>query len=316
MPAKTVYILGSGFSASFGLPTLKNLFQEMMLHDERPGEMDKEQILNALLFLYPHFDETHPCYPPFEEFLSLVEVSMDFEGTLFENGHWKLKKKSSLRLLTDLLNKLSAPAEKSELLKTFVTSLKDGDVVITFNWDCLIERMCFLLNRRINFLERDSSAVSLFKLHGSLNWGRAPKELGLTKPATARWLLDDRIFVVNEYKYLDSWDQLDEGPFIVPPTTAKKPLDDELLNRVWYEAFCSLVNAEKIIVVGYSLPPEDLHARALLISGVAHTSRGKQITVVDPNASVGGRYFEMVSPALRFIQGKFGLAVFNKAIAS
>lgn len=311
MSARTVYILGSGFSASLGLPTLKNLFQEMMLHDERPGEIDKEQILDALLFLYPHFDKIHPCYPPFEEFLSLVEVSMDFEGAVFDEGHWKMKKKSALRLLTDLLNKLSVPAEKSDLLKTFVSSLKNGDVVITFNWDCLVERMCFLSKRKVNFLERDSSAVSVFKLHGSLNWGRVPKELGLTKPATAKWLLDDRVFVINEYNYLDCWDQLDEGPLIIPPTPVKKPLDNDLLNRVWYEAFNSLVDAQKIIVVGYSLPQEDLHARALLISG-ANIDRKKPITVIDPNASIGGRYFTTVSPMVRFIQSEFGITALNK----
>jgi hypothetical protein len=50
-----VFVLGSGFSASMKLPTLLNLFHTLMDHPEREGEEDKEQILNALEVLYPHF---------------------------------------------------------------------------------------------------------------------------------------------------------------------------------------------------------------------------------------------------------------------
>lgn len=97
------FVLGSGFSASMGLPTLRNLFDGLMSDTERPGRSDKRQVLNALEFLYPHLtpNTSHRAYPPFEEFLSLVYGAQGF--TFFGEGIWEANRRSALRLLTDHL---------------------------------------------------------------------------------------------------------------------------------------------------------------------------------------------------------------------
>ncbi len=93
---RNVWVLGSGFSASCGLPTLKDLFREMVKY-ERPVERNVAIIREALELLYPHLKskDHYDWYPPLEEFLSLVEVSKQFEddiengGTgLFNRGGW------------------------------------------------------------------------------------------------------------------------------------------------------------------------------------------------------------------------------------
>lgn len=73
--AGLAFVLGSGFSAAFSLPTLRGLFAEIMQGDG--PDNDKPVVLGALEHLYPHFRIGSAAFPPFEEFLSLVETAQD-----------------------------------------------------------------------------------------------------------------------------------------------------------------------------------------------------------------------------------------------
>lgn len=159
-----VFVLGSGFSAALGLPTLRELFHAIMEHDG--NDDDKKWVLIMLEHLYPHFQRSHtpPAYPPFEEFLSLVMAAEDLPQYSSQH-HWPRDvRKSALRVLTDSLGSKSAAAETEELLHKFVGRLQDGDVVVTFNWDTLMERELLRTRRRVEFKGRDSAAITVLKL--------------------------------------------------------------------------------------------------------------------------------------------------------
>jgi hypothetical protein len=113
-----------------GLPTLLNLFLEVMEHPQRSGESDKENVLNSREILYHRFhqNESPPSYPPFEEFLSLIFSATDLP--LFDPGYWDWKRRSALRLLTDGLAEKSKEAEGSSLLTHFVRNFTDEDIII------------------------------------------------------------------------------------------------------------------------------------------------------------------------------------------
>src|SRR5262245_12993358 len=72
-----LFILGSGFSASFGLPTLQMLFPALMT--PAADAEDVMRVISALRRLYPHFtsDTSASSYPAFEEFLGLVMAAED-----------------------------------------------------------------------------------------------------------------------------------------------------------------------------------------------------------------------------------------------
>lgn len=120
------------------------------------------------------------------------------------------------------------------------------------------------------------------------------------------------MFHRKNHSYVDNWDQLDEPPYIIPPIINKNPPAEELFRKIWYEAFNSLCEAEKIYLIGYSMPPDDLQARTLLRSGIL--ASGKNYKVIDPDPNVGTRYFKSVSSDLDFIQGQFNKKTLNKML--
>ena len=263
---RRVFIIGSGFSASLGLPTLSGLFDKMMRFPERKGESDKKNVWTALQFLYPHFDSrvSPPSYPPFEEFLSLVISAVDFP--FFMEGICESWRKSALRLLTDFMAERAQESEGSELLDKFVKNLNLGDVIITFNWDNLIERELYKQKKPVNFHSKDDQAVAVLKLHGSINWTEIPEGLVLKYPESVI-NLSDRIVHTLDHTYYDLWDSLDTPPLIVPPGLSKRVIVNPFFKNIWDQAFQSIIDSDSLSIIGYSIPKDDVQARSLLTIG-------------------------------------------------
>jgi len=304
-----VFVIGSGFSASMGLPTLTSLFEKVMSFTERPGETDKRNINTALDFLYPHFDMrvSPPSYPPFEEFLSLVIAAEDFPS--FWKGTWQSWRNSALRLLTDFMANKSKEAENSSLLHKFVGNLKNGDVIITFNWDTLIERSLLAQSKKINFNARDEEAISVLKLHGSLNWVDIPEGMALKHPESVR-TLGDKVVYTPDYKYYDIWDVLDSPPLIVPPGLSKRVMSNHIFKDIWNEAFQSLSSADSVTFIGYSIPRDDIQARSLLTLGWYSRTHDRtkdpiKYMLIDPNPEICGHYASIISTDFNYYQTYF-----------
>jgi hypothetical protein len=276
-----------------GLPTLRDLFRALMQEDAREGENDKQVVLGALEHLYPHCErEGDPAYPPFEEFLSLAYAAEDLPR--YKDGLWARRQKCALRLLTDGLSSIATRkrAEQKPLLRAFARGLEPGDVVVTFNWDTLVERSLVAAGKPISLAGHDPSRISILKLHGSLSWvkwepGVKPKEPGHLLR------LSPGIGTTKDYAYADVWDALDTPPLIVPPIAAKRPVRGEFFTRLWSDAYGAVKTAEKVVVIGYSMPNDDLQARGLI--GRALRARRRRYVVVDPDVTVPGRFFTQIS---------------------
>ncbi len=152
---QTVYILGSGFSAAGNskLPTLSSLFQEIIKFGKSQSTEERhhlKQLIKTLEVLYPnvHVDRNYNDYPSFEEFLSLCYTARSFEtkGGFYNSGTWEKSYLSALFLLTHCINSLQETSTSKgfpDPLTRFCERLKPGDVVITFNWDTMLEQ-CLL----------------------------------------------------------------------------------------------------------------------------------------------------------------------------
>ena len=342
-----VFVLGSGFSKSCGLPTLAELFGQM-LTTQGADPKDVEVVKVALEFLYPHLKARsgHDGYPPFEEFLSLVTASKDFEDRdgdrngLHQKGEWDKRERSALRLLRHcLITKMQqVRGRKARDLRRFVELIEPGDTIMTFNWDTLIEQYLHDVETRGSAPSSNprqlGRPIHILKLHGSLSW------MWLNNPPLDQSPLDERRYLQGRFK--DYWDEIDSRDepnetlwslkknhltnlaacldaldqhfpdlnprmCIEPPTWYKTPLHTLGQFHSWISAARPLDEAENtIVVIGYSLPSTDLHARALLRAVVGQPlSNGGMIRLIDPNPEVAGRFFTMVTKHLDYHRTHF-----------
>jgi NAD-dependent SIR2 family protein deacetylase len=134
----------------------------------------------------------------------------------------------------------------------------------------------------------------LLKLHGSLNWLYCPNchrlDIGLSEEGPSslntRKVLDDLYQEVNLHdKYScqgancpDCGSQV--RPVLITPTH-KKDYRNPHIAQVWYQAERALRESDRVFIIGYSLPDDDVEVIYLLKRGLAHLAASpKKITVV------------------------------------
>ncbi|MDQ6850300.1 MAG: SIR2 family protein [Actinomycetota bacterium] len=183
-------------------------------------------------------------------------------------------------------------------------------IVITLNYDCLIERtykeavrvtagqpgdnyvhqgqlyvipLPALVTLGSGMLGIDrTQAFRLVKLHGSLSWWYSGSSTFFGET-----IYDGGIAAKPDATH-------GKVPFVVPPTAGKNSfLANELVHQQWHYAFTSLGEAPRVTVIGYSLPETDELMRYLL----ALTSEGSSMTVVDPSPAVHQRYAALLPEA-------------------
>jgi hypothetical protein len=96
---------------------------------------------------------------------------------------------------------------------------------------------------------------------------------------------------------------------IVPPL-GRKPVADDPFRTVWAEARIRTRAAERLIVVGYSLPPADYLVRALLRADLTPDLR--ELVVVDPSDEVLPRFLQLLQRAPRNVVRMESFAELNE----
>jgi hypothetical protein len=106
-----------------------------------------DQIHKLLQYLYPNFDTRMRNYPNIEDFLNLLEMAKKFNSEEFiKSTSWsKLRleevKRLTLKAVTDYIWEKMGDSGKQRVVYEFVRqNLREGDTVITFNWDLTFER--------------------------------------------------------------------------------------------------------------------------------------------------------------------------------
>jgi hypothetical protein len=191
-----------------------------------------------------------------------------------------------------LARSITASCAHHELLASF---LESGDAVISFNYDCLMdEALKSDGGKRWNphtgyGFQAASGAkawkqwvggpdvvrpIRLLKLHGSLNWDRRGDDVHLLdKP----------------------YDRDSAAGAIVPPL-GRKPVSLEPYASAWRAARKAVRRAERLIVIGYSLPPADHLVRALFRADIDN-ERLEEMIVVDPDPQVADRFLRLLTRA-------------------
>lgn len=171
------------------------------------------------------------------------------------------------------------------------------NTVITFNYDTVLEDS--LTNWKVpvwygfeegSVIYDDSSnysrvktedALSVLKLHGSVNWAQPAGE-------------DDMLRVYGSYDYIVGTNR---QSVLVPPTWRKT--FGGALSGVWNNAVKALTEATRVILVGFSIPPTDIHFRFLMAAGLQDNISLRNIYCYNPEPTVENNLFTILKPELR-----------------
>lgn len=211
------------------------------------------------------------------------------------------------------LSEGAAKISASKVHEEVLGHVRDGDTLITFNYDTVIEES--FLNNEIVWDPGDGygvdasgrtkgwakswrarrevsgsvqSTVKLLKLHGSLNW---------TLYQTNKVRLKPMPYVVRSRRGAPVTDKCS----ILPPGWHKR-IDRNPYRQLWREARLRLESCSSLAIIGYSLPDADLLAKALFAEVSRLRAARKQflehLYVADPSDAVKDRLVTLFVPAL------------------
>lgn len=141
---------------------------------------------------------------------------------------------------------------------------------ITFNYDTLVEDSLAALGVSYSLgfdgvrRETEVSSVRVLKLHGSVNWVVAKGSR-------------TKITVMDSYRSV-----INEGltPQIIPPTWKKD--SKGAFDAIWSESLSALADATRVVIIGFSIPPTDLHFKYLLAAGLRENYSLREIVFINP----------------------------------
>ena len=289
---ETMIILGAGASAADGAPIQSQLFREYFKTFRSPSlsgamhEWDQE-----LAYFFRKFfgiDIKHDNldaveFPTFEEILGILEIA-ESQGESFRDllgFHLIHNGTSQLRHIHDVLvfsiaevlhKKLKqSHAIHDQLANALLRNDELGRTAfVSFNYDILIDNALAAIcgaewvNYGVKFVNQgfreNGSAVSLFKLHGSLNWLFCPtcRDLQITigEKGVMRLKWEPENAVCERCR-------TPRSPIVIPPTFFKV-LSNLHLRQIWDTAERACLQARQFVFCGYSFPDADVHVRYLL----------------------------------------------------
>jgi hypothetical protein len=282
----TVWVLGAGFSRSLGGPLLDDFFSPGLQPTiDIAAQQLKVRDAEALVTLQSIYSGNQLLKrgekPPFrpwsdpEQFISLLE---DAENSPNSNaarllaqcgvaadthGRYARAARAYITLATDhFVPREFADISGRESWQPYVRWAsrvrQAGDVVVTFNYDRVVE----LASRQEieslppNFDHRSAEKPWLLKLHGSVDWYITPA--GNIAPAHP----DRGIDVLNA----------GSDPAIGVPGHAKYERARKDFSSLWTQACAELKLARRVVFIGFRFPQGDGSARDKLLGAIAQNT--------------------------------------------
>lgn len=268
---EAVVVLGAGATrgASFesASPVLKPPLDADFFLQLRASDLGHDDAAQRLLgFLEEEFGEIELSM---EAFYSQVHLHDQFVGD-FPKGkgrrrRYEWARRYFLRVIPPLFG-LTLGGERCTWHDRLVSALRPGDTIVTFNYDCLVDRSLRTIAKRNWDPEtgygidarghldawRDHSGtgrfpvkqVQLLKLHGSMNWG-------IDTQGRLQLLVDP-------------YAPRPEDDLCIVPPLWQKSFDDPPFHDVWMAAREQLTSTKALLIIGYSMPLTDVYTQAML----------------------------------------------------
>lgn len=187
-----IYILGAGFSKPAGLPLGNELFRKI-IKESKKNDLYKNILKKDIRRYLYYFNKVNNKTIiendiNFEEFISYLDI--EHYLALKGKDTWSNEGNRSQIVIRNLIAKVihdfqvKMNNKKYELYLKFVDKLDLSDIIITFNYDTILETALKRINKPFRYFLNRLSSVSnssgiidntneeivLLKMHGSINW--------------------------------------------------------------------------------------------------------------------------------------------------
>jgi hypothetical protein len=233
-----------------------------------------------------------------EKLWTCVDYYAKFEAILPERAPWNAEgsrdiKRALLRIYGQRCDERAEhlSLEKDFRLRKVLQEVRSGDVLISFNYDTLVERLALRMghNPRSFHYELRSDVVNLAKPHGSTSW---------CLDLNARTVTSSH---PDGSPLLESLAETEVARSREPLVLGAVPIKSELLREIqrfyglddifsivarqWQAVVEAIAKTERLVVVGYSFPKEDQYGRFLLKEAVRHRSTGVAVEYYEQGSS-------------------------------
>ncbi len=298
-----VFVLGAGFSAAAGVPLTVALLSEalQLFAAECPGIYARVEgyAKEAMGAASDALDIANLGFSELCTFLEFIELREYGGGERWsENGS---REKLALRyyLAKTLVGRTPRPADVPELYRAFAAQLHPRDMVISFNWDGLLEAALEAVGMKYVYDRSDDSAVTISKLHGSVNWRLGEPNVWGEPQRTLPWVqLDFRsgmmtrhLFAARPLLDLAVWRHYqplgEVDPYLVLPGYGKA-FDVRGNAPLWYKPEFIFAFTHDVYIIGLSLAHDDFFVRSFFLSNLSY---------IDSYSGVPGRRIIIINPA-------------------
>ena len=320
---RLVVFLGAGASKSDGAPLQKELFRAYMESMDESREIQtrydeknpfyKNVKMDLFTFFDGYFGIDLGCskpmlFPSFEEALGILEV----EGSYAGSGKVRKYKDAivaSMALAIESQLEHKRNEDNYQIIDSYHKQLvenlcdRSGRQVdfLSTNYDLLADNALFSQRRIINYgFSRQGHGIRLLKLHGSMNWLYCT-QCGCIQVKEAADISANNLLDFNAHKCEKCGSQ--QTSVIIPPTYFKNFVQyGDNIRRVWENAYEALVNADHIVICGYSFPHADIHIKTLLKKSEQGRMRPEPLKVSVFNGYAGKSIEEMEKEESRYLR--------------
>lgn len=320
-----VFILGAGFSASAGVPLTPELFRTAMdtFRANLPGVFSRIDSYARVCYQIAENEEPDYASVGLAElctFLAYIELRECGGGERWADEGCREKLALRYYLSKVIAKRTPVGDEVPDLYVSFAQQLHQGDVVLSFNWDCLLEKALDQVGKPYTY-DFDGTGIWLFKLHGSINWrvGELPDKARLdwTPVSVANPLDGKRVHSAHDLTFPQTWDYFpplgEAQPFLVLPGYGKA-FDVRMLSVLWYKPEWAFAFTHDVYIIGLSLSRDDFFIRSFFLHRLRHIHRytgvpGRTITIINPDVAAEENYgFCLFSGSARLVNECFGLS--------
>lgn len=285
---RRVFILGAGFSAAAGIPLTAPLLETAMktFAAECPGIY--ERVCNYTSDIQwesdgsPDFSKV--SFSDLCTHLEFVELREYAGGERWSDAGSREKLALRFYLAKTIARLTPSDDAIPDLYLEFAKQLNGGDIVISFNWDVLLEKAIKQVGKVFTYnFKRDD--VKLSKPHGSVNWrlgqrivqGRLINTLDWKKIGFAEGgMIEIDLYSSNELHSILAWDRYQPlgelQPFLVLPGYGKA-FDVRSIATLWYRPEFTFAACRDIFIIGLGLSSDDHFIRSFFLNNFPMNDR-------------------------------------------